>query len=514
MFSGLTAFSRRWYCGVTRRILFDARQHPKTNDLIVKYVTDVLSTTNQVTRMGHALALGVLPKFMLQPNLNNIIFSLIESTIITPATVKWAESRRDAVKALTSICATMASDIGQSFTEAHALKIYHTFLEGLNDYTQDKRGDIGAWMREGSVTGLQTLTLLLTKHLPEILTQDLTNRILSGIAQQAVEKSTVPWALAGKVFYSFIYNNPPIPNISHYHELSLIFPKDECDMLNWNSASSTFPKFVQLISLPPYTYNVMLGLICSKKSSHSLFTFLKSEIKSKGIVEIRKMCDVTYKIFSDHQKNDRITIPMFRFLDKLFDSGCLNLIIEDKDSDFIRKILKLIQMEIAGCKDIYKLIDGINVLCQFIQIPDVLLLFLLQNALGPCLCGDAADSIAQQQFHVSQFKSHYLASSSTLIFFLGRVSIKGEVCDIALVQLSILLCHRQSYVRRSTSTKLYESLLVNGDSSNIKPENLDDVMQVLSNTNWEDTVEQVKPIRNELCKLMGTRIPVPMKKKT
>ncbi|KAJ8975561.1 hypothetical protein NQ317_000745 [Molorchus minor] len=239
-------------------------------------------------------------------------------------------------------------------------------------------------------------------------------------------------------------------------------------MLNWNSASSTFPKFVQLISLPPYTYNVMLGLICSiggltetlvKNSSHSLFTFLKSEIKSKGIVEIRKMCDVTYKIFSDHQKNDRITIPMFRFLDKLFDSGCLNLIIEDKDSDFIRKILKLIQMEIAGCKDIYKLIDGINVLCQFIQI-------------------------------------------------------KGEVCDIALVQLSILLCHRQSYVRRSTSTKLYESLLVNGDSSNIKPENLDDVMQVLSNTNWEDTVEQVKPIRNELCKLMGTRIPVPMKKKT
>ncbi|KAJ8975560.1 hypothetical protein NQ317_000744 [Molorchus minor] len=226
---GLTAFSRRWYCGAAINALpvllgeYYSTQDstPKTNDLIVKYVTDVLSTTNQVTRMGHALALGVLPKFMLQPNLNNIIFSLIESTIITPATVKWAESRRDAVKALTSICATMASDIGQSFTEAHALKIYHTFLEGLNDYTQDKRGDIGAWMREGSVTGLQTLTLLLTKHLPEILTQDLTNRILSGIAQQAVEKNR-PYQ--GSCWQGVLHN-PPIPNISHYHELSLIFPE-------------------------------------------------------------------------------------------------------------------------------------------------------------------------------------------------------------------------------------------------------------------------------------------------
>lgn len=54
-----------------------------------------------------------------------------------------------------------------------------------------------------------------------------------------------------------------MPNIEHYDELTVIFPKDECNLLNWNSASATFPKFVQLLQFEPYTYNVLLGLICS-----------------------------------------------------------------------------------------------------------------------------------------------------------------------------------------------------------------------------------------------------------
>lgn len=86
------------------------------------------------------------------------------------------------------------------------------------------------------------------------------------------------------------------------------------------------------------------------------------------------------------------------------------------------------------------------------------------------------------------------------------------MCSTALVQLSILLCHRQTYVRRSTSTKLYESLLVYGDNSMIPIENLDEIMNLLSNTNWEDPVDVIKPIRNQLCTLMGVRVPVPKKK--
>ena len=90
--------------------------------------------------------------------------------------------------------------------------------------------------------------------------------------------------------------------------------------------------------------------------------------------------------------------------------------------------------------------------------------------------------------------------------------VNTEVCSNALVQLSIFLCHRHTYVRRSTSTRFYESLLIYGDNSSVPVENLDAVMNLLSSTNWEEPVDVVKPVRNELCSLMGVRIPIVKKK--
>lgn len=122
-----------------------------------------------------------------------------------------------------------------------------------------------------------------------------------------------------------------------------------------------------------------------KSSGSSLFTYLKQQEESKGVGEIKRICDTIIKVFVDHEKEDRVIVPLFRyshalevlhlvainflrFLDKLFDSGCLTSIISDQTFDFNRRLLKLVQLELAGCKDIYKLMDGIAVLCQFIQV--------------------------------------------------------------------------------------------------------------------------------------------------
>lgn len=84
-------------------------------------------------------------------------------------------------------------------------KIYESFLNGLKEYTLDNRGDIGAWMREASMSGLETLTLLLRTNKPEFLTPNLVAKIITGIGQQAVEKIDRTRALAGKIFYNLIH---------------------------------------------------------------------------------------------------------------------------------------------------------------------------------------------------------------------------------------------------------------------------------------------------------------------
>lgn len=84
-------------------------------------------------------------------------------------------------------------------------KIYDSFLNGLKEYTLDNRGDIGAWMREASMTGLETVTFLLNTHKSNFLTETLVTKIITGIGQQAVEKIDRTRALAGKIFYNLIH---------------------------------------------------------------------------------------------------------------------------------------------------------------------------------------------------------------------------------------------------------------------------------------------------------------------
>lgn len=73
------------------------------------------------------------------------------------------------------------------------------------EYTQDNRGDIGAWVREAAMSGIQSLTLLLAKSNPSTLDKDLVSKLMAGVAQQAVEKIDRTRALAGRVFSSLIH---------------------------------------------------------------------------------------------------------------------------------------------------------------------------------------------------------------------------------------------------------------------------------------------------------------------
>lgn len=105
-----------------------------------------------------------------------------------------------------------------------------------------------------------------------------------------------------------------------------------------------------------------------KNSSACLFAYLKAEQEKENSKEIYRVCEIAHEIFVKYQKIDRITVPMFRFLDQLFSSGYLGCVINEPNSELARKLLKLIQLEMSGWKDIYKIIDGINIICQFIQV--------------------------------------------------------------------------------------------------------------------------------------------------
>ncbi|XP_049869882.1 tubulin-specific chaperone D [Pectinophora gossypiella] len=434
-----------------------------------------------VLRMGYARAVGALPKYILAEHLPTVIQSLIDCTKVTESTQKWAEARRDAVVGLTEVCMTMGIVGG---VEKYIGEIIDALLDCLSEYTIDMRGDIGAWVREASMTGLMSVCRQCAAQAPHLNTPQAVQGVMRGVAQQAVEKIDRTRAHAGRIFTALLYNDPPIANIPNHDALKRIFPSEEVELKQkeeeeseqaasetsnvvlWLFPGHTMPRFVQLLSFPAYRYNVVKGLIVSggelteslvKHTMSSLYAYLNNLHNDKEM--LKSICDTIIKVFADNLHVKRITGPIFNFLDRLLSSGSISPILEDPESTFPLDVLKYLQMELRGAKNIYKLLDSINVLCQLIQVG-------------------------------------------------------GPVCSKSLGQLVIYLCYADRYVRRCAAARLYEALTLYGDVSSVPQDNLDQVMTVLAETDWERDVSELRPLRNDLCDLMDIKRPVMKQKPT
>lgn len=330
-------------------------------------------------RMGYVLAIGALPDFMLLPVIEDVIGKLIELSLVpsepsiraaglNPIIIGWSESRRDSVKAI----GTVITSVGFERILPHSLRrIFECLLKALDEYTTDNRGDIGAWVREASMIVLHNF---VTKCPAERLDADIIHSVMSGLAQQSVEKIDRTRGLAGKLFHNLVHHEPKIPHIKHHERLMEIFPTDGSKIL-WLFADHTFPLFCRMLELPEYSEKLLIGLSGSigqltesliKYSSSSLLDFLKTHQ-----VEIPRICDVILKIFRENLLNERITYPMLNFLEMILSSGVLVVILDDENSNFAEEIFRLVNLEIKGHKKLYKIVSSINVFCQLIQVSDL-----------------------------------------------------------------------------------------------------------------------------------------------
>ena len=205
----------------------------------------------------------------------------------------------------------------------------------------------------------------------ERLMSDIVHSIMSGLAQQSVEKIDRTRAIAGKLFHNLLYHEPKIPNIKDHEVLKTIFPEDGSKIL-WLFADHTFPLFCNMLKLNDYSEKILIGLVASigqltesltKHSSSSFLDYLNSHPK-----EITRMCDLTLKIFQDNLLNERVTYPMLNFLDTILSSGSLMAVLDDENSQFSDEVFRLVNLEIKGHKKLYKIVSSINVMCQLIQV--------------------------------------------------------------------------------------------------------------------------------------------------
>jgi len=286
-------------------------------DKITTHYIEQLKSSSEFSRVGFSQALGSLPKFLLSSRLKLVFPGLITASQLANDPGKFAESRRDALKAIARIACTVGlsrtGDEDYVVTENSLRALYDAFIAAMSDYTIDSRGDVGAWVREASMTGLETLTRFVVENDPSLLTPEICQCVMYCLAQQASEKIDRTRAHAGEIFLRLLYmDSPPLPHIPQREELLEIYPRNECLEMNWSAPAECFPRITRLLGLSSYRGPVLLGLTVSvgglteslvRHSYASLLSFLKSISNSEE--ELNAFAESLLEIYRKHQKNDR-----------------------------------------------------------------------------------------------------------------------------------------------------------------------------------------------------------------
>ncbi|KAF0887111.1 TBCD protein, partial [Crocuta crocuta] len=410
----------------------------RQEELIRQYLAE-LQSPEEMARCGFSLALGALPCFLLRGRLQQVLAGLGAVTRVRPEDVSFAESRRDALKAISRVCQTVGVRAGgapdEVVCEANVSQIYHTLLDCLRDYTTDSRGDVGAWVREAAMTSLMDLTLLLGREQPELIEASVCQQVMCCVAQQASEKIDRVRAHAARVFMALLHSGgSPVPHVPHREELEKLFPSSDVDSVNWNAPSQAFPRITRLLGLPAYRYHVLLGLAVSvggltestvRYSTQSLFDYMKGIQNDPQALE--GFGGTLLQVFEDNLLNDRVSVPLLRTLDQMLANGCFDLFTAEQNHPFSVKLLALCKEEIKKSKDVQKLRSSVAVFCGMVQFP-------------------------------------------------------GDVRRKVLLQLCLLLCHPFPVIRKTTASQVYEMLLTYGDI--MREDVLDEVMSVLGTTAW------------------------------
>ena len=413
-----------------------------------KYIhhTDI----NPATRRGLALALGVLPKQIMQNYFNQAIDVLISKLELEQdIDLQDADARRNAIYGIISL----SENIGlceSGVTEQNASKIFDALIKGTNDYAVDKRGDVGSWVREASMASLERWFTLVSPT--PLFTVEMATSLMCSLLKQAVEKIDRVRDNACRSIVRILANEHS-KNIPLREEISqIIHSSDDGSLVDWSSAEKSFPIFVKLLPLEIYRYSLLSGLVVSmggmsshvfKHSTTALIDYLKtSDDMSEKILTVMLEIGVQYAL------DDRVIVPLLKSYALLIGHGVFER-FQPPQYDYTEKLIVATTKEIVGtCKNVQKIMLAVDLFCELIKYSNPTREKAFQRLFTSCL--------------LSKFPK----------------------------------------VREYAANQLYGALQVCGDMV-MTDEQLDAVLDILCGTPWLEGAAIVKPSVEKLYEITG-----------
>ncbi|BBN05956.1 tubulin-specific chaperone D [Marchantia polymorpha subsp. ruderalis] len=459
-----------------------------------KYLQILKGDANPAAQRGAALALGALPYYLLEPVWKDAVDVLCAAIRLkgNPADDD-AETRVNAVRGLTSVSETLCyaeikhvwkpSDNCTTPLRVVRDQVMKVLFHALDDYAIDNRGDVGSWVREAAMEGIERCTYLLcgirdpsiqtSAHMngsenlsnDVILSEAMGLQVVGGLAKQAVEKIDRVRDVAGRTLQRLLFNSEiPTACIPHKEELREIFSNDFT--LNWAAPAISFPRLVQLLKFPGFRSFVLSGLVIAiggladslgKVSGSALVDFLngldQSKTESRSEEDFCRNFDWLAvelgRVLVRYAGNDRGAIPTLKTIDILFGRGIFSASKPLSEQTAV-DLLTLIRQELRGCKDVAKLLAVISILSHF-------------------------------------------------------ASLEGLVRSQSVEQLLNFLFHRYPKVRKVCAEQLYLLLLQMGEQ--LVGDSAEAALEVIGETCWDGPIDGITADRDQLYGLFRVEPP-------
>lgn len=356
---------------------------------------------------------------------------------------------------------------------------YESLLEKSEDYTFDKRGDIGVVVRRASIKSLQELTLyLLSINYKSIFEPHLVTRIVARTLQQAVSYHNSARESAAIAFYKLIESELPEGSIPHKSKMLKLFTEYNVnDEFIWRDDST--PIFVNLLACPEYSVDLWTGLLpsvgqisdlCAKQFRDALSHYILS-------LEFSDLKQVFESFLATLEREDmagRLVTSGLIVADYLLTEGLMNNV----SVEFQKRLVKLCSCFLMAKSDPKRLTSVARVLSSMLQFDEV-----QRDCLKSCL------ELLGNGYAKVRADTAELLYQSIMTYQEGlEETLAAQLGD----------CCKSEEVESNKGENESSLASVFSPSSSVEQLDLVTAMELLSETNWREPLEKVRPIRDKI----------------
>jgi len=434
-------------------------------------------------------------------------------------------------------------------------RVVTALLLAMEDYQADNRGDVGSWVREAAMIGLEKLVCKLAnisaaiqqqpqnespstneeeQPSPPLLTPDLSRKVMNALLKQSVEKIDRIRECAGRICQHLLWagehctdtdtnseqEQAAVPHIPQRDELRKHIPpptstpgaskqkkrvakseSEQAQEIDWSSPAQTFPLILPLMAIQEERRADAAAATTSSSSQSDSSCFccpFHHSILSGLVISVGGLSESVVKHSSD---------ALVAYVSDLCEQ-----IAEGEDDGASRAQCALQTLKVLASDFLSILLEEKGHARVIVPTLKTLELLLSQNLFEPLtpevssFASDLQSRIWKEVGH-SQNIHKLLAAVPVLVALLSFDSL--EVRRRTLQNLLQLLSHASfPRLRRCVAESMYNALLISGDEiiphadTDTHSERSQKVLDILTNTAWDGAVSVARAERDKLFELL------------